>query len=434
MATIRPFRAWRYNDQLIPRLDELTSPLFDVISEKQREALYRNPLNSVHLSVPEGPNPAQHAHDLLMEWKRDGILVQDPMPGIYVYYQYFTLPGEHHEHIRKGFIANLKIHDWDERVLLRHEATIPFSVNDRLEVLHNTQMNIAPTHGLFTDPTHEIEKYLDQAMLSPMYETEDYQGVRDVLAVIHDVKIIQRIMDLLRERQIILADGHHRYESSLLYMKEQMATNPKHTGEEGYNYHLMYFTNTESDDLRILPTHRLVSGIDGFDEVEFLKKLEPWFTIRPIENPGDLPEIILGKPWAFGLLMGDNAYKIRLKEDPAPHIPWDFPELIKRLDLTVMHYFVFEKALGIPGKVQRQAKELSFERNFSECIRKVTRGECQLAVITQDVAIETVKQVCYSGYTLPQKSTYFYPKVICGFLFGSIDPADFHSPFDQAFR
>ena len=110
------------------------------------------------------------------------------LPAIYVYYQHFTLPGSDKEHIRKGFIANLRVYDWDERILLRHENTMPFSVNDRMEILDRTQLNVSPTHGLYTDPSHEIEKYLDEAMLNPLYETEDYQGVRDVFSVIHDCK------------------------------------------------------------------------------------------------------------------------------------------------------------------------------------------------------------------------------------------------------
>jgi uncharacterized protein (DUF1015 family) len=434
MAEIIPLRAWRYADSLRYQLDDLTSPLFDVVSNKQRQKLYENPLNSIHLSVPKGDNHAMDAHDKVKEWKRDGILVQDALPGIYVYYQYFTLPGSNKEQCRKGFIANLRIYDWNEKVLLRHESTMSHSVEDRLDVLHATQMNISPTHGLYTDATHEIETYLDESMKSPLYETEDYQGVRDVLSVIHDAVIIKRIQQIIADKQIILADGHHRYEGSLLYMKQQRDSNPHHKGNEGYNYHMMYFTNTESDDLRILPTHRLVSGLSNFSSDDVLTKLSEYFTIRPIENVFDVNEIILGKPWAFGLIMGEQAYKIRLKDGLVEQIHWNFPPAIKALDLTVLHYYVIEKVLGISGKMQRDSRHLSFDRNFAECVNLASKGECQLALITQDISIETIKEVCYSGYTLPQKSTYFYPKVICGFLFGTIHPDEFSSMFDAEFR
>ncbi|WP_425391356.1 DUF1015 domain-containing protein [Ekhidna sp.] len=434
MAEIKPFRAWRYNNDLIKNIDKLVSPLFDVVSKSQREALYEEEHNSIHLSVPRGDDSSDGAQKRLEAWKADGIIKQDELPAIYVYYQYFTLPGSDRERIRKGFIANLRVYDWPDKVLLRHENTMPYSVSDRMEILDKTQLNVSPTHGLYTDPTHEIEKYLDEAMMDPLYETEDYQGVRDVFSVIHDVKIIKRIMEIIEDKQIILADGHHRYEGSLLYQKERAKNNPEHTGNEGYNYHLMYFTNTEADDLRILPTHRVIKDLPDFNKEELLKRLDEYFFIKPIEEAYDVNEVILGKQWAFGLLIGDEAYKIRLKPEMIDTISWDFPRTIKELDLTVMHYFVFEKCLGIKGEDQRGSKNLTFERNFTKCLQSVIKEEAQCAIITKDISIETVKEVCYSGYTLPQKSTYFYPKVICGFLFGSIKEDEFNSFFDEAFQ
>jgi uncharacterized protein (DUF1015 family) len=149
-------------------MSELTSPLFDVVSDKQRKNLYENPFNSIHLSVPSGDNPVDDSRERVAQWKSEGIIKQDDLPAIYVYYQYFTLPGHAREFCRKGFITNLKIYDWDEKVLLRHEDTMPHSVNERIEVLDSTQMNIAPTHGLFTDTSREIETYLDPRMESPL--------------------------------------------------------------------------------------------------------------------------------------------------------------------------------------------------------------------------------------------------------------------------
>ncbi len=434
MAEIKPLRAWRYNKAQQKRIDSLVSPLFDVVSEKQRDHLYEEELNSIHLSVPNGQDASLSASRTVIDWKNRGIIMQDDLPSIYVYYQYFNLPGSTKERVRKGFVANLKIYDWDENVLLRHESTMPFSVEDRIDVLDKTQMNVSPTHGLYTDATHEIEKYLDQAMEEPLYETEDYQGVRDAFGVIHDAKVINRIIEIIKDKQIILADGHHRYEGSLLYKKKKEKDNPDHTGKEGYNYHLMYFTNTEADDLRILPTHRLIKGIDNLTEDGLLKKLEKFFFIKTIDEASDVNDIILGKKWAFGLLIGENAYKVRLKPEMLETMEWNFPQAIKELDLTVLHYFIIQKCLDIPGKDQRGSRSIHFERNFAKCLHSVNSGEAQCAIITKDISIETVKEVCYSGYTLPQKSTYFYPKVICGFLFGSIKENEFNSFFDEAFK
>jgi uncharacterized protein (DUF1015 family) len=269
MAEIKPLRAWRYNASLTSKIEELTSPLFDVVSEKQRKILYENELNSIHLSVPKPPNAALRAANLLNEWKTKGILVQDAFPTIYVYYQYFKIQGSA-ELCRKGFVCNIKVHDWDDKVILRHESTIPSSVNDRIELLEKTELNVSPTHGLYTDTEFMLEKYMDDAIRQPLLEEEDYQGVRDVMAVIQDARIIQQFIEVLKNKKIILADGHHRYESSLVYKKQRQAANADHTGKEGYNFHLMYLTNTEAGDLKILPTHRLVSGLTNFDKKNIL--------------------------------------------------------------------------------------------------------------------------------------------------------------------
>jgi uncharacterized protein (DUF1015 family) len=426
MAEILPLKAWRYSHLLNQPIEELTSPLFDVVSAKQRETLYRNPYNSIHLSVPLGLQPADEAAALLQHWKERGIILQDALPGIYVYYQYFKLSGEQREYCRKGFICHIKAYDWNERVLLRHENTIPSAVNDRIDLLAKTELNSSATHGLYSDPDFSLEQYMDESIKSPIYETEDYQGVRDVLAVIHDHDVIQKFMDVLHDKQVLLADGHHRYEGSLEYRKRMMAQNPSHTGFEAYNYHLMYLTNTESDDLRILPTHRVLQQIDMSDE-EFLQRLSEYFTIIPKEDPVELNEVIVGKKWAFGLYLSGNAYKLRLKPEMHYLIDWEVPQEVKDLDLTVMHYFIFQRVLGIDPEVQRNYSRLSYERNFTTCIRQVDTNASRLALITNEVSMEQVKKVCYSGAIMPQKSTFFYPKVICGFLFSSIKEDEFIS-------
>lgn len=428
MPEIKPVRAWRYNENLTATIDDLTSPLFDVVSENQRKALYQNPYNSIHLSVPQAPHAADNAASLLDQWKSLGVITQDRLPAIYVYYQYFTLHGSTKEFCRKGFVCNIRVHHWEDDVILRHENTIPKSVNDRIELLAKTELNVSPTHGLYTDASFELEKFMDEAILHPIYEAEDYQGVRDVLAIIHDAKIIQKFIDVLASRQVILADGHHRYEGSLVYMDQQRKSNSNHTGKEGYNFHLMYLTNTEADDLRILPTHRLIKDLPGFDEALIIKKLENDFIIKSVEDADTLNEIIAGKPWAFGLMFKENAYKLRLKPEALATMTWHFPEVVQKLDLTVMHYFIIEKALGIMGKDQRKSENIFFDRSFSDCLKRVLKEETQLAIITNEVSIEDVKNVCRSGATMPQKSTYFYPKVICGFLFSSIKENEFYSP------
>lgn len=432
MAEILPIRPWRYHPNLSSNIEDLTAPLFDVVSQNQRRVLYKKPYNSLHLSVPQPPDPATRAAKILDEWKAQQILVQDILPAIYIYYQHFKIAGNPKSYCRKGFICHIRTYDWSDGVILRHENTIPQAVNDRVELLEKTALHSSPTHGLYTDPHYELEGFMDEAMTNPLLETEDYQGVRDVLAVIHDASVIHRFMEVLADKTVILADGHHRYEGSLIYKKKMLKKFPGDT-RQGFNFHLMYLTNTESDDLRILPTHRLVKNLPDFAEARIMERLQEDFIIKPVEDSDTLHEIIAGKPWAFGIMMKSNCFKVRLKPEAFPQMPWPFPDVVKKLDLTVLHYFIIEKVLGIPGKMQRRSEHLEFDRSYSDCLKKVIQGEAQMAIITNELSIEDVKAVCRSGYTMPQKSTYFYPKVIGGFLFTSIKEEEFREPVYSPF-
>ncbi|KEO72509.1 DUF1015 domain-containing protein [Anditalea andensis] len=428
MAEILPIKAWRYNAALNEQIEDLTSPLFDVVSTKQREALYRNPKNSIHLSVPKGENPAQEAKKTLKSWKEDKVILQDPIPGIYVYYQYFRLPGLDEEHCRKGFIINIKAYDWSEKIILRHENTIAKAVNDRINLLKETGFQSSPTHGLYTDIDFDLEQYMDEAISAPIYDIEDYQGIREKLGVIHDAKIIAKFIKKIAGNTIILADGHHRYEGALAYQKEMSEQNPSHTGEESYNYHMMYLTNTEAKDLRILPTHRLFQYI-ALSEEEIITKLDEDFIIRPLDDPQEIGELIIHKKWAFGLVFKNSAYKIRLKPEKINNYGHDLPDAIKNLDLTVLHYFFIEKILGIPLAEQRFSDSLDYERNLSRCHFKISTGQADFGIITKEISMREVISVCESGYLMPQKSTYFYPKALSGLIFGSVLPEDFDFPY-----
>jgi uncharacterized protein (DUF1015 family) len=173
MAEINPFRAWRYSETLMKNISDLTSPLFDVASEKQKAALYENPYNSIHLSIPWGDCPSQNAAPILQQWRDEGCIQHDSDPAVYVYYQYFRLPGDPKQYCRKGFICKIRVYDWDENVILRHENTMPRSVNDQVELLATTRLNVSPTHGLYTDKSFELEADMDQSMQQPICQTEN---------------------------------------------------------------------------------------------------------------------------------------------------------------------------------------------------------------------------------------------------------------------
>jgi uncharacterized protein (DUF1015 family) len=283
-----------------------------------------------------------------------------------------------------------------------------------------------------------LEAYLDEAMRSPLLETEeDYQGARDVLAVIQDAAVIRRFQEVLARREVILADGHHRYEGSLAYRQaRELAADGRATGREPWNYHLMYLTNAAADDLRILPTHRLLLDLpDELSAGELLDRLAPYFTVLPTDDASDLPEIIAGKQWAFGLYVDGQAFKIRLRPEVHTQLDWDTTEEVKALDLTVLHFFVLEKVLGIVGPdAQRAWPGVAYVRNFTECLQRVDRGEARAAFIVNEVTMAEVEAVCHSGAVMPPKSTFFYPKTIGGFLFSSIADEEAGNAFAELFQ
>ncbi|MDN3203565.1 DUF1015 domain-containing protein [Algoriphagus sediminis] len=431
MAEILPIKAWRYNDSLAEKLDTLTAPLFDVVSERQRKLLYENPLNSIQISVPSGDNPTLQAKKTLEKWKKEGILKQDMIPGIYIYYQYFRVAGEHDERCRKGFIIQIKAYDWDEKEILRHENTIVSAVGDRMDLLKETKFQASPTHGLYEDPDFQLEGFMDAAMKSPIYELEDYQGVREVVALIHDAAVIRKFLEVIKSKKVILADGHHRLQSAISYRNENKGQTEKEWSAS--DFHLMYLTNARGNHIQILPTHRLFYHLD-ISEAEFLEKLGDWFEIKPFSDSEELEQYAFHTQGKFGLVFPENCYLIGLKADRFRELNQEKPEPVRKLDLAILHDALFQRVLGIPLSDQRMSEQIAYERNFSRCLSEVRNGKASFAVITRELEMEQVLEVCNSGEVLPQKSTFFYPKALGGLVMASIDQEEFDFDYGAFFR
>lgn len=422
MAEIEPFRAWRYNPE-VGNIKDFTCPLFDVAEKDQVSSLYQNPYNSIHLSQP---SLISEVAVVIAKWKSDKIILQDPLPAIYVYYQYYKTSAHEELKCRKGFICNLKLYDWDENIVLRHENTMPHSVTDRLEVLEKTKMNISPTHGLYTDPELTLETFMDESITRPVYEFKDYQGVINKFGIIQDLEVIKLFKKVLKEKQIILADGHHRYTASLEFLKKNKKNQQEDSQEvHPWNYHCIYLTNTEANDITIYPTHRLIRDMADFDQEATVEKLKLYFTVKSIDNPDTIREQIAETMHTFGVLFKDKWLIITLKPEVLKDLNWKFPDQVKNLDLTILHFFIIEKVLGIKGKEHKNSKNINFSFNFTKTLSETVSGLNQLGIITRNISMEEVKRICYSGFTFPHKSTYFYPKVVCGLLFHSISDQDF---------
>ncbi|MBX9853188.1 MAG: DUF1015 domain-containing protein [Cytophagaceae bacterium] len=417
MAEIRPFRAWRYKENA-GNIEELVSPLSNA-DDAEIKKYYSHPLNSIHLWNYEN---AASAKNILEEWKTKKIIVQDTLPSIYIYYQYFIHPDTGNKVCQKGFISNVRIHNWEEQIILRHENVMPHSVSTHLKILEDSQFNLSPTHGLYTDANLELEPYMDKAIENSIYDFTDHNGITHKMAAIYNEAIVEKFSKTLSKKPVILADGHHRYTASLKYREKLLKA-----GRNVFaaNYHCMLLTNTESSQYKIYPRHRLICELQGMDEEQFINKLNDFFTVDFIEDPLNIKESISGTKHCFGVLFRDQNMIVKLKEGILKDLNWKFPDEIKDLDLTVMHYFIIEKILGIPGKDHKNSKNIDFSFNFTKAVSQVKNGSVKIALITREISMEEIKRICYSGFTFPHKSTFFYPKPVAGLLFQSIAEEEF---------
>lgn len=421
MAEIKAFHAWRYNQFLTENLLELTAPLSETKLQQKRANLYQKPFHNFHIASPTDVPPYENVRRRINTWKLDGVLEQDPMPAIYVYFQKFRLKAYPEKVFwRKGFIAMVKAETYEDKIIFPHEKTLPNAVEYRKKLLENTLMNTNPTHGLYTDASQAIEPYLEEAIQSPITKVVDNNEIEHFLGAIHNHAIIQLIQKLMQSKKVIIADGHHRYESSLWYRQNNLDSSSNSLN----SYHLMYFTNTESSALGIFPTHRIIHSLANFSKEDFLAKLSQYFEITEDEakksnHMGIAPTENL---WVFKLIFQDKHYLIRLKPTVFAQFDIDIPQVVKELDVSVLHYFILEKVLGLSP--EKQLEHLEYSQYLGTCLKDVENQSANFAILTRRVTYEEIQKVCFSGYTMPAKATYFYPKVLGGLLFASINSKD----------
>lgn len=438
MAVIRPFRAWRYNEAKISDINLKFSPLFDVVSPEQLKALYQIPNNSIHLSVPQSQDEAVGK---LKEWKEQGIIQQDPLPGIYIYYQKFSLYGDGKSYTRKGFVVMVRLgadaEDPQDDIVL-HEDTITHSVVERTTLLEKTQLNVAPTHGLYDDPDFRLESLMDSYMTHPLYSYIDYQGVINQLAIVQDPRDLALFRQVLSEKKIYLADGHHRLASSRHLLAQKLQSGEAMAPDSMVNYHLMYLTNLRSDDIRILPIHRLVHlPKEPWNEESLVEPFKAFFEVEDItSHRSPVYEAVQKRKRSFGLIWMHKHYLITLRPemDPIRDNPLPIPDAVKELDYTVLHYFVFDRIFGMSYREQHGRPEIQYIKDYPTILKTAMADPTQLGFITPSTSMDEMMSVCNSGALMPQKSTYFYPKVVCGLLFASIDDHENNSSFDIGFR
>lgn len=434
MAHIRPFRAYRYDPAAVGQLGQVTFPLIDRVLATHADRYRQVPHHAVHLSVPASPQAAAQAWVTL---QAEGVFVRDPLPGIYPYYQRYSLYGDSRVHLRKGFIALVRLETLDGAPTLRiHEGVLPQAVERQLAIFEATRLNAAPTHVLYHEPSGELEQYLDAAMQPPLAEVADAQGVVHQLAILQHYPTLRRIQQLLSPLALYVADGHHRLEVAQRHYA-RVRHLPGTPPDPLAGYHLVYLTNTATDRQTILPTHRLVALEAGFDAEAFWTGLGEHFELQPTDSRRPLYQQLVEQPQAIGVILNQKQALLRLRPGVRPEdlVPAELPLSVRRLAYTGVHYQVLGRLLGIPYAEQASSPRIEYTKDLARVIERASTegGAPTLGLVMPEVTLPELLAVADDGARMPPKSTYFYPKVLAGLTFASLRDDDHPHPFDEAF-
>lgn len=411
---IEAFKALRYNPRKVPDLRPVVQEMREKTALNAR-AGEAHPYVAGQLMHPQNsPEAFRQLIDRLLEHQ---VLLQEKLPCIYPYVQTFEAFGRRQLVSRYGFIAMV---DLAGTRVYPHEAVLEPSIKQRLKFLRKTGLQAIPTHGLYQDNDFLLERLIQNNLGYPLAEVVDSNGVRHTLGRITDLKLIQRCRDVLRDKEIYLADGHHRLETHQRFLKEYREMRPSVPAGK-LAYHLMYLSNFSGDDLRIRPFHRMVTLPQGFSAEDFEQALKEFFQLKPVSGRvplttilselGDGGMVYLSRKQTFSLTL-----KPEFRHPAAISLP--LSDTVKSLMYTVLHYFVFDRILGIPYAEQSHSQRLHYFKSSGQTQKRVLEGEgSEVAFLMPEIRPETMMAVCRGGDLMPQKSTYFYPKVQGGMLF-----------------
>ncbi len=426
MAIIRPFKGIRYSPS-VGDLSAVVAPPYDVISADDRQwYMDRHPNNVVRLILPEeNGNKYVNAATALREWLKTGVLVQDDQPSIYAYQQEFEALGRRLK--RTGFTCLIKLEDFGHGIL-PHENILAKPLEDRLNLTRATRANFDSVFGLFSDSRVNgiLNPFIAQ---KPDASAVDKDGVRSDLWRISDPQAIQALTDILADESVVIADGHHRYTAALTYRNEMRQVAGLKPGEESdapYDYAMMTMVSLEDSGLVVLPTHRLVRNIAGFDAASFLTKLGEMFDIREVGDALIVSEVERFGSHSFGLHLRGKSYIVKLKSSVSPEraIESAGSDALKRLDVSVLHSLILDRLLGIGVQQMSAGSNVSYTRDVAKALADVDRGEYQAFFLMNPTKVSEVKAVAAAGDRMPQKSTFFYPKLLTGIVMRAMPRLD----------
>jgi uncharacterized protein (DUF1015 family) len=440
MAQVYPFRAFRYNPARAPFDRVLTQP-YDKISTAMQEKYYAaDPHNLIAVEKGRGypgdtpqNNVYTRAAAALNDWIRENLVMQDPEPAFYAYTQEYTVPGTEERRTRQGFIGAGKLEEYSAGVVFRHEHTLSGPKADRLELLRHTKTHTGQLFMLYSDPQRRIDAILAEveSAAAPATEMRDEYGVLHRLWVIAEPQRVVAIAKAMEDQKLVIADGHHRYETALNYRNECRMRAGKIDPDAPYERAMMTFINARSEGLTILPTHRVAAQVHDFSWTAVRRYLEPWFTAEefPFSGSGERSEAkkkFLARltstraKRAIGVYPAAEArkrafYVLTLREGAslAQLLPNVSP-LQRELDVVLLHEGILEPALGITRQAVTAEANLTYEREATAALDAVDSGHAQISFLLNPCGVQQVMKIATAGEVMPQKSTDFYPKLMSG--------------------
>ena len=417
----------RYNTFLAGKIGELCCPPYDIISEEERLGyIAENEYNVIRLELPkEGGDVYKTAGEVLDMWRNTGVLVHEIKPAVYIYEEEFNAYNKRSS--VKGIIVRVKVEEFSKGVILPHEFTLSKAKADRFNLMKATNCNFSQIYALYMDEEHTTLKTIDRLSdRKPDQKFTDNDHVTHKLWIITDEKVIEKLVNDFADRKLYIADGHHRYETALNYRNYCRENGISKEGDP-QDYQMMYLVDMQHPGLVVFPTHRMVRDLESFDKDEVLKGCEEYFDITKFTSVGNINSELAkqykqGKK-AFGFYCGKGEWYLLVLKDievMAKVLP-DLSEASQQLDVSVLHSLILEKTMGIDKENMANQINLTYTKFFEEAIMKVDKGEFQCSFILNPTRVTEIRDVAAAGEKMPQKSTYFYPKMITGMVMNDLN-------------
>jgi len=446
MAVVAPFRGVTYNSEKIPNIERVVAPPYDVISDRDQEEFYEiDPYNVVRLILgkkktgdSDWDNRYTRAADLFRRWESEEILIRHQFPSIYPTSIEFESPDNMETKTRWGFIALVRIEENDSSIILPHEKTFSFHREDRLKLMRACNTQLSTVFGLYEDEANAIvSKFKEIKGPPPKISFRDRDGCYYKMWEVNSGSILKDIALQMSSKSIVIADGHHRYESARHFRNLMRARYGAHHFDRAYEYVMMYLTNIVDKGLTILPYHRLFNSYPDFKIIDFLSSARKSFDIKPFpfstSNQEKVKKDFLDQLKEYGQTRtaigfyhsgSRNYYLLCLNSGAREDLGDDLHPSLKKLDVLALSRLIFQRILGIKRDDLDNERIIQYESNTDKALSSVLSGHYQMVFLVNPTKIEQIMEVTGNSLLMPRKSTYFHPKILSGLIFNKIDPKE----------